>query len=187
MNEKANASHAVVNQLEALIAALKKERDGLERRLVLLRSQENLLNDASRLYFNLVYLKREAGLEILELPPVQRKDLNNLLGPDIAARQLQEIEDQLHDLAKKGGHLKFAEIKGILEVIDGIIEMLQKQKKLIVEDGKSELKMGKKKFASNVIRVCGGSALIALDLPVQNWLSVVGGSMLILTTGLDNA
>ena len=110
MNEKVNVSRAVVDQIEALIATLKKERDGLERRLVLLSSQENLLNNASRLYFNLARLKREAGLEILELPTRQRKDLDSLLGSEVATHQLQEIEDQLYDLANKSSYIKFAEI-----------------------------------------------------------------------------
>jgi len=133
-----------------------------------------------------VPLKREAGLEILELSPIQRERLDNLLGPDVVGKQLQEIGDRLYGLLEKGSYVTFAEIEGILKVIDGIIEMLQKKKGQIAKEGQSALQTVKK-LTSKEIRLCGGLALIVLDLPIHNWVSVVGGAILISTTSLGDS
>jgi hypothetical protein len=172
-----------LNQIEALVAALRRE--GLERRLVLLSSQQRFLDDASRYYFELWRLKSEAGLEVLQLSPYERQSLEYYLGHDIFAKQLQTIEGELRTLINQGRYLTFAEIEGMLKTVDGMIERLENLMRQIGKQEQSTLQ-AIKTLTSKVMRVCGGIALVGVDLPVQNWASVITGAILVLTTSLND-
>lgn len=185
MSQKSNESSAHLSQIEALIAALKRERERLERRFILLHRKQKLLNDFSRYYFNLWRLKSETGLNVLELSPGQRRLLQYTLGDDILEDHLQTIEDELHPLVNQGRYLTFAEIQGISQTIVTLIERLESQKEQISKQKRSAWKTVKI-LASKVTRVSGGVALIVVDLQIQNWPSVIGGAILVLTTPLND-
>lgn len=177
--------HAQLDRIEALIAALKGERGSLERRLVLLRSHRDLLDVASRWYFNLWRLKWDIGVEIFELPPAQRELLENLLGHNVIKQHLEAIEGQLFRLISKGHYITFAEIEGLLQVFDGIIERLEKLRGQVAKRERPALQRAKK-LAGKAIHLCGGAALIGVDLPVQSWPSVIVGAVLILSIPLND-
>ena len=185
MSPKANGSNAQLNQIEALIAVLKTEREGLERRFSLIRGQQDFLDTASSIYIDLWRLKWEAGLEILELSPVQRQSLEKLPGHDAIAQHREAIEDQLSRLISEGRYLTFAEIEGVLPIIDSIIDSMENLREQFAKRERSALQRAKN-LATKTIRVSGATALIALDLPVQNWQSVVYATLLILPTSLND-
>lgn len=125
-------------------------------------------------------------LEILELSPDHRQLLEKVLDRHIVTQQLQVTEEQLYRLISEGRYLTFREIEGVLQVIDGIIERLENQKGQIAKQERSALQAVKKPLVSKTIRVCGGAALIGVDLPALNWSSVIGGALLILTASLND-
>lgn len=185
MSKKADGAHAQLNQIEELIAALKREREGLERRFALLRKQRDFLDEASKLYFELWRLKWESSLEILRLSPAQRQLLEDMLGNDVVAQQLQVIEARLHRLVSEERYLTFAEIEGVLQIIDGIIERLENLRGQVAKRERPALQRAKK-LVTKTVGVCRGAALISIDLPVLNWPSVIWGATLILKTVLDD-
>jgi len=177
--------YAKLDEIEALIVALKEEKERLKRRLVLLRKQRQFLDNASRFYFDLWRLKSESSLVILELFPNQRQLLEMMFGRDVITRQLQVIEDELRRLTRENRHLTFKEIEGTTQVLDRVIEVLDNQKQQIIKQ-KSPTLQRVKHLGRKAIQLCGGIALIGVDLPTLNWPSVIGGTLLILAIPLDN-
>lgn len=176
--------NAQLNQIEVLIAALKQERDSLERRLALLHDQQDVVDDAIRWYFSLWRLRWESELKIWELSPVHGEVLKNLLDYSVVVKQSKAIEDQLSRLISEGQCITLAEIEGIIPIIDDIIKELESVKGQIARRERSALRTAKN-LAIKVVNVGGGAALIGIDLPVLELTSVIFGSILILRTALS--
>lgn len=170
-----------LNQIEAVIATLKQEKTNLERRLALLHIQQDFLDEATQLYFDLWRLKWESGLDILKLSPVHSEFMENLFGRNVVAQQTEAIEAQLSRLISKGRSLTLSEIEGMIPVIDGIIEELKVLKGQFAKREQSALSTVKS-LAGKVSNIAGGVALIDIDLPILELTSIIGGSLLILNT-----
>jgi hypothetical protein len=181
MNQEGNK---YLGDIATLLAALKMEKQNLERRLVLLRSQQKVLDRISRDNFDLWRLKLEAGLEILEFSPYERQLLEHLLGADVVAQQIQAIEGELHTLVSQGRYLTFIEIEGMLETIGMLIESLESVRQQMEREQPSS-SHSVKPLMRRVIRVLGGLSLVGIDLRTQSWPSVATGAILVLTIGHD--
>ncbi len=172
-----------LSNIAALLAALKIEKQMLERRLAILRAQQKLLDHISQENFDLWRLKLETGLDMLQLPPYEHHLWEHLIDTNTVAEQMQAIEGELHTFVNQGRYLSFVEIEGMLETIGVLIERLESVRQQMEKKQPPPLTV--KPLMRRVIRVLGGLSLVGIDLRILNWPSVATGAVLVLTAGSD--
>lgn len=161
------------------IEELKQQRHRFELLMIILRNSQQVLDQWTTQYLELSEMKREQGLMLISLSQDERKSLREALGSKVLEEYNNLIDESISELLSEGRILTIAEMGKILAQMDRLIVELITCVNRIQQGEKVAIRTAKEIILKKVVPIGGGIALIALDIPSQNWVTVIGGGALI--------
>lgn len=161
------------------IEELKQQRHRFELLAIILRNSQQVLDQWTTHYLEISEMKREQGLKLISLSQDERESLKEVLGSKVLEEYDNLIDESISQLVLEGRILTIAEMGKILAQMDRLIVELITCVNRIQQGEKAATRTAKDIILKKVVPIGGGIALIALDIPSQNWATVIGGGALI--------
>lgn len=168
-----------ISYIKGWIEELKQQRHRFELLLVILRNSQQVLDRWTTQYLEISEMKREQGLKLISLSQVERESLKEVLGSKVLEEYDNLIDESISQLVSEGRILTIAEMEKILAQMDRLIVELITCVNRIQRGEKAATRTAKDIILKKVVPISGGIALIALDIPSQNWATIINGTVFI--------
>lgn len=184
MSKKSANPESQIRYIEAQIEALKRQRQRFERLMIILRVRQQVLDQWTMQYFELLRMKHWLGLKLVSLPQNERELLEKVLGPKTLEEYEHLIDESITRLMQEGKILTIAEMEEILGQIDALIIELMTYVNQIQQGMKTAIVTARNIILKKVVPIGFGLALIGVDIPLQSWPTVIGGGYIIYTASV---
>lgn len=184
MSKESANSHSQIDYIQAQIEALKRQRERFERLMIILRNNQQILDQLTIQYLELWEMKHELGLKSISLPQNERKQLEQTLGSKTLEEYESLIEQSFTQLMQEGKILTIAEMQTGLAKIDAIIVELIAHVNQIKQGKKVAIRSAKDIILKKVVPICFGLALIGADIPLKSLPTMIVGGYIVYTASI---
>jgi len=164
--------------VKELIEALKRQRDRFGRLIYKFRNNEEILDKWTEQSIEVMQIKKELSQKSLLLPENEVKLLKQILDVKTFDEYDAIISESL-DLMKKSEFVKISDIDAILKRIDELIVDLMVSVRRLERGDDTEILRIKNILVKRVVPIWFASAVIGIDIPSQNWVSIISGILII--------
>jgi len=168
-----------ISYIKDWIEELKQQRHRFELLMVILRNSQQVFDQWTTQYLEISEMKREQGVKLISLSQDERESLKEVLGSKVLEECDNLIDESISQLVSEGRILTIAEMGKILAQMDRLIVELITFVNRIQQGDKAASHTAKDIILKKVVPIGGGIALIALDIPSQNWTTIINGTALI--------
>lgn len=184
MSKESTNSHSRIDYIQAQIEALKRQRGRFERLIVILRAEQQLLDQWTVQYFAFLEMKRALGLKLISLPKDEMESLKEILGSETLEEYENFVNESLSELLLERRILTIAEMETVLAKIDELIVELIVYNQRIVQGEKEAIRHTKDLVLKKVVPIFVGLALIGVDITLKNWPTIISGGYIIYATSV---
>lgn len=181
MSKESANSDSQIEYIEALVEALKRQRQRFERLIDILRTGQQVLDQWTMQYLEFLEIKRELGLKLIPLSQTEQESLKEVLGSKAVEEYENLVDESISALLLERRIFTIAEMKTALEKIDELIVELIVCVNSIQQGEKEAIRHTKDLIRKKVVPICVGLALIGVDITLENWPTIISGGYIIYT------
>jgi len=179
MNKETEDFHNQIEYIEALIEALKRQRERFKRLIFIMRENQQVLDQWTRQYLELIEMKRDMKFQLLLLSKEEKKSITRVLGLKVFQEYEHIIDETISQITKENEILTILGMENILKQIDVLIMESIRCNKQLKQGEKRAIHTTKDLVRKKIIPVCVGLALIGTNITLQSWASIISGGYVI--------
>lgn len=183
MNKEIEELHKQIEYIEALIEALKRQRERFKRLISIMRKNQQVLDQWTKQYLDIIEMKREIRHQLLVLPKAEIQSITRVLGLKLFKEYIPIVNETISQISAEIEILTISGMENILKQIDVLIMESIRYIKKLKQGEKLAINTTKDLVRKKIIPVCVGLALIGTDIALKSWPSIISGGYVIYVAG----
>jgi hypothetical protein len=164
-----------IAEVELVIDTLKEKRKQLERVIVLFQSKEKILDQFTAQYISIYELKNQLNRHLIKLSNEHLDQLTKIMSSTQLEECLEVMDQSLSQLIYSGHVLTIRDLHNVLNKIDSLIIELMSYVILVRKGDVTSRKDVESLIVNKVMPIWFGLAIIAIDVTMKSWASILGG------------